>query len=115
MASEARRGAWAPMPWMPPHVPHEPSDACNGQHCHWHNVDEDDTGAYIACFECGHVYRTKRALRRAYRREYSRWWTWDLPWLRGNGFGTRRAILRRWLFTPRASKIFFCQECSHDF
>lgn len=89
---------------------HEPTDACADMHCHWHNVDEDDTGAYVVCLECGHVYPTKRALRSAYRRQVAPWrgrvFTSDVPSWR---------LWWRWLFPPRAGRIWFCQVCSHDF
>lgn len=87
-------------------VEHEATDACAPDHCHWHSVDEPGTG-YILCGECGHLYRTASELRRAYRREVMRgpryfsgppWWC------------------RAWrALTIRASKIYFCQECIHDF
>lgn len=85
-------------------IEHEPTDACIDVHCHWHNVDELGTG-YITCGECGHLYRTARDLRRAYRREV----------LSRPGFG----ISLRWrlwrAMTIRARRIYFCQECIHDF
>lgn len=39
-------------------------------HCHWHDVDEPDAGAYKACLECGHVYLTRQALRDAWEAEW---------------------------------------------
>jgi hypothetical protein len=85
-------------------VPHAPAEECLTVHCHVHHVDEDGTGAYRACAECGHVYRTARELRRTWRRKF---WEMsdDLPlWRR-----VRRAL------TVRASRIDFCQHCVHDF
>lgn len=100
-------------------VEHDPSDDCQNTHCHWHNVDESAAGAYIWCFECGHVYQTKRALRWAYRRKYvslfPQWWGWGLPWFFNRGFGTKWQLLRGLVGVPRAKNIYFCQECSHDF
>lgn len=89
------------MAWLV--IEHEPTDACLGVHCHWHNVDEPGTG-YIICGECGHLYRTARDLRRAWRREVLR------P-------GFHVPLWRRlWrAATIRARKIYFCQECIHDF
>jgi hypothetical protein len=87
---------------------HEPTKACVLVHCHWHDVDEPGPG-YLRCFECGHLYRTKGELRRRYRQELRNAYhdgpleRWD--WLR----------LRWWLLTVRASRVTFCQECSHDF
>lgn len=95
-------------------VVHEPTDACGDAHCFWHNVDEPwpAGGAYIACMECRHVYRRARDLRRAYRRELRLMW-WDIP------DGWRPYVLRlRWwrnYLTARASRIDFCQYCTHDF
>lgn len=84
---------------------HEPTDACNNDHCYTHHVDEPGTG-YIVCPECWHVYQTARELRREYRRNRPgiewREWRW-LP-----------AYLWR-LLTVRASKIPFCPLCMHDF
>jgi hypothetical protein len=85
-------------------IEHEPTDACQADHCWWHNVDEPGTG-YITCPECGHLYRTARELRRAYRRQLRNGRRWGIP---------RWRILLRAL-TIRAKKISFCQECIHDF
>lgn len=64
---------------------------------------------YRICGECGHVYPTGGSLKRAYRRElWSGWRTAYQP---------RPAlwwVLWR-LLTIRASAIFFCQACIHDF
>lgn len=84
-------------------IQHEPTDACLPDHCHWHNVDEPGDG-YILCPECGHLYRTARELRRAYRRQVLR-----------PGFSVP-LLWRLWrALTIRASRITFCQECIHDF
>lgn len=82
---------------------HEPSDACVG-HCYWHDVDEPGPG-YIRCYECGHLYRTARELRRAYRRQSFTVPRCEVPWWR---IGWRALFIR-------ADKIVFCQECIHDF
>ncbi len=103
-------------------TPHEPSEWCADVHCYSHSVDEDTTGAYIVCFECGHVYKTRRSLTWAYRKEFWRVSSphslpaapdgvWGAPATRGPAFAERL-----WhVLTIRASKIPFCQECMHDF
>jgi hypothetical protein len=49
-------------------IPHTPTRACNGIHCHSHGVDEAAVdGAYVGCMECGHLYLTRNALRNEYR------------------------------------------------
>src|SRR5678815_2686269 len=88
-------------------VVHVPTAACWPVHCSSHNVDEWHPDPYIVCGECGHVYASKRALRSAYRRK-----------LRDLNVSLRDFSLQEWwryLIPPRASRIFFCQECSHDF
>jgi hypothetical protein len=90
--------------------PHEPSNDCNADHCYSHMVDEPGSG-YLLCGECGHLYRTKGELRRAYRREFLR--------INSHGwFGMER--LPRWkvwwkILTIREKDIYFCQHCIHDF
>lgn len=90
-------------------VQHEPSEACAGRHCYEHHVDEDPDGTYLACLECGHVYRTAAELRRAYRR------LWDR---------LVRADFRRWPIEAaalwlgsrfrRARSVRSCPYCAHD-
>lgn len=58
---------------------------------------------YQTCFECGQIYLTARDLRRAYRAALKRM---GYP-------GWVRMVAR--LATVRASRIYFCQECLHDF
>lgn len=92
---------------------HEPDDLCHG-HCHIHHVDEPGEG-YIGCFECGHLYRTARELRRAYRRvvlDMAR----TEPWFRSKP-GWEQGKFRTWwqAWTVRAKHINFCQHCIHDF
>lgn len=91
-------------------IPHEVTDACARVHCHSHDVDEllaVETTGYLACFECGHFYRTARELRRAHRavlRDLYRglpWWHWPVA---------------AWhLVTLRAGQIPACAFCHHDF
>lgn len=89
---------------------HYPRDVCGDFHCAIHHVDEVGAG-YRRCFECGHLYRSKRELVRMYRREYlacvgsvpsTRWARW---------------APRTWwhILTIKADKIRFCQVCVHDF
>lgn len=94
---------------------HEIADDCAQVHCHVHNVDERDDNAYICCIECGHVYRTAGALRRAYRRKSFLLLDWSDPWFRSNDlYASVLRVLWRAL-TIRARDIFFCQMCSHNF
>lgn len=67
---------------------------------------------YIVCFECGHCY-TRRSLRRAY---------WKQSRFRSLYEEERipiRSIVRyqfhRAYWWIRPSRIFFCQECIHNF
>lgn len=85
------------------------SELCNpGIHCFFHNKDEEDVGAYIYCSECGHVYGTKRELRKRYRKAWNDILAANLcdpvTWL---GWITSRF--------RRVKSITFCQECLHDF
>ncbi len=80
---------------------HYPTDDCWAMHCDSHNVDEASKNVYIRCGECGHLYPTKRALRKAWR-DRGREIGWTFDWR-----------FRAWF--KRASKIYFCPECSHDF
>lgn len=86
-------------------IVHDPTAECFGRHCHIHNVDEPDNGAYQVCLECGHVYRTAGSLRRAFRRE-----SWRVA--RDDPF-SRESVWR--VVMVRASRISSCQECTHDF
>ena len=108
-------------------VPHEPTNACAAVHCHSHHVDEPSLPAYVACNECGHVYRTSGELRAAYRRIVTQF-TFPSREREDDPFGglfdaprsTGRARLLElwdWLLSrfARARDIHFCQECLHDF
>jgi hypothetical protein len=100
--------------------PHQPTDACRDDHCYSCGVDEPlGRRYYILCGECFHVYYTKGALRRAYRREM-----WRIHRAPPNDYleavfpripppPTRKVIWK--LVTVRAKNINFCQECIHDF
>lgn len=103
---------------------HEPSGDCFDLHCFEHHVDEGYAG-YVACLECGHVYRSKTELRMVYRfmmREAQKRFDEPLVWGSPNRWG--RALLqwvRREIMAGRgasrilASRIFFCPYCGHDF
>lgn len=107
---------------------HEPTDACNrlrgSVHCWIHNVDEPYKGAYRVCFECKHVYRTARELRRDYRKTMTQLTFYrypDMPGprpvIRNQGFGSWRTDLWYWFKSRfrRASRVYSCMQCSHDF
>jgi len=93
-----------------PLKPHEMTEACDDTHCHIHGVHEPADGAFLVCFECNHVYPTARALRRDYRRGY-----WEST--AGSEWGPADPLWHRvWrVLTVRASRIDFCQHCTHDF
>lgn len=84
---------------------HEVTEACYPIHCHEHQVDEPGPG-FLGCGECGHLYRTRGELRRAYRREF---------WRVSRTF--HDPLWRRaWrVLTVREKHIYFCQHCIHDF
>lgn len=106
---------------------HEPTNACADHHCYSHHIDEPADGAYLVCFECGHVYRTALVLWWEHLRESGRlalkdlrrpmnppaWAELDIPkWQRGR----RAALLMLALAVLcRPSRITFCQHCIHDF
>ena len=89
-------------------VKHDEDDYCQG-HCWWHEVDEVGDG-YIRCGECGHLYLTKRALRRAYRAVL-----WSMirdAWKRIQLVPLELV----WnMLTRKTKDIYFCQLCTHDF
>jgi hypothetical protein len=62
------------------------------------------------CLECGQVYPTARSLRKAYRQQF-----WSATGL--STYHPRMPLVRRlWrVVTIRAKRIYFCQECTHDF
>jgi hypothetical protein len=95
---------------------HEANDDCWRWHCWTHNVDEMRIGKpYLVCGECGHVFQTARALRKArratmrsiYLGELRHARTWRSLWL-----GLRGTLS---LYTRRADKIYHCPLCAHDF
>jgi hypothetical protein len=93
---------------------HDPTDACSPHHCRSHNIDEPVVGMrYILCGECGHLYPTAGSLRRAYRRRLRQ--DPPRPHLRDNAYNYGLYHWLRLYLSVRASRITFCQECSHDF
>lgn len=82
-------------------VRHYPTWRCAKIHCYIHNVDEDAGKYYLRCFECQHMYLTKRDLRHDYRQI-------------GRQLDSLLRDRIRALFT-RADDIMFCPACSHDF
>lgn len=93
---------------------HEPGAACEGWHCYSCNEDEYGSG-YVLCLECGHIWRTARDLRRAYRRQYWRA-SKPLTLMGAVEFPGIPWWFRAWhVVTVRADKITFCQLCIHDF
>lgn len=111
--------------------PHDGDDTCLPWHCWSHDVDETGPG-YQVCGECGHVYPTARSLRAAYRRVVTQMARQELraypvtahrPADPDDPFGAAYQTQTRWQtiiwwarsMTVRASKIYFCQECIHDF
>ena len=111
-------------------TPHQADPECYSFHCWTHNVDELRILPYCACGECGHVFPTRRALRRDYRRGGARLYWRDLikplrvPKALRRQFGARqpawfwdrwdslRALTR--LLTLSANDITFCPHCTHD-
>lgn len=89
-------------------TPHEMTEACEPLHCWIHHIDEPGDGAYRICGECFHAYPTARAMRRDYRHA-SRQAEFHLP----SGTSWWRRAWR--LATVRASRITFCQHCTHSF
>lgn len=78
--------------------------------CYVHNVVEPVDGAYLVCFECGHVYPTAGALRRDYRREY-----WRVSGIAGAYPPIPLWRRLRSAVTVRVSRVTFCPHCVHDF
>lgn len=75
---------------------HDVDERCVDVHCAFHHVDERGP-AHIVCPECWHRYATARDLRRMYRRCMAG----VMPWWR--------------LVLVRASRLYFCPLCAHDF
>jgi hypothetical protein len=86
-------------------------------YCYCHNTNEvcAEKHVYIVCFECGHIW-TKRTLLKAYHRQSKLSDTVIDP---TGLFGpvSRWSQVRYWFhrWTMRPSRIYFCQECIHDF
>lgn len=69
----------------------------SGEWCHYHDrLEPSKNTDYALCAECGHVYRTKKALRRAFDKYIvGNWW-----WKR--------------ITKPTDVKIYVCPLCGHD-
>lgn len=100
------------------HMEHEVGrlGCATGWHCHSHNVDEWEAHPYQECAECGHVFRTRRALKREHlalvrrlvRRNDYAWVPAWARWLSAAGMVTRALLVR-------PSRIWSCPFCAHDF
>lgn len=86
---------------------HEPADVCEDWHCYFHDVDEVFAGnAYRRCFECWHLYRSRRELV----------WEWaKMHWRFGREDGRSAFELIADILKKKADDIYFCQHCTHDF
>lgn len=95
--------------------PHEIEPQCEEFHCFGHDRDEPGR-AWLVCGECFHRYGSARELRKLYRREawraHRRWHKDMIMSKAEDGPSTLRVLWR--LATIRASKIYFCQVCIHD-
>lgn len=84
----------------------------------WQSEPLNGKRPYNICGECGHVYWTARQLRRAYRRTLAARMP-DQPhrrrWFGYDPFDLTWAQLAWYSITARASRIYHCQECAHDF
>lgn len=69
---------------------------CGYSDCFWHGP-ESLADAFKVCFECDHVYRAEKDLRRTYRQGAPTVMTWI------------RAVF------IDTDKIYFCPLCLHDF
>jgi hypothetical protein len=96
-------------------VQHEATDDCWRWHCYSHQVDEVRIGTpYILCQECGHVFQSARALRKARRATMRGIYytglrdarTWRELWLETRGVVS--------LYARRAKHIHVCPHCAHD-
>lgn len=85
------------------------AEGCGGhaKHCYACDRDEDGT-CYLACLECGHLYRSRLELRWRYLASFWQypaercfWWRWWPVWWRR--------------LTLPAGNITYCPLCSADF
>lgn len=79
-------------------MPHEPTEACDADHCYSHHEDEPIQGGsyYRICGECFHLYPTVDDLRAAYVAEATK---------------IDPAVAK---VSPPVEKIVFCPLCTHD-
>lgn len=90
-------------------VPHRATRFCVRVHCDVHEADEELLRVpYIRCPHCNHAYKTKHALRWAYRKSY---WYWEDQ----EPLGFRLAVFKEVILPPRAKDITFCPLCAKDF
>lgn len=73
-------------------------------------------GGYKRCFECQHVFTSKRELRRGHRKFFRQEMRdRSLPVIFSSRFGPSR-LRALWKFlTLRANEFGFCPMCTHDF
>lgn len=100
--------------------------------CWTHDRRETFDGTpYRVCLECGHVYLSKRELRREYRNRWFEFMTVEWGQIRDSGLrreliyemraplgSTSRAdLLWDWVRVQfrRADRVTFCPLCMHDF
>lgn len=93
------------------------------QHCYSCNVDESGS-AYQWCFECGHGYRTRRELRKEYKKIHNQLlvndWksaTWRRDSVSLHLKEPKWRLVYIWIRSRfvRVSRITFCQKCIHNF
>lgn len=96
-------------------VSHEATDACAKVHCAFHMRDEPGEGYHI-CGECWHLFRSKKDLRRQWRKVHRELYEslGGRPWFSDDWMTGR---LRYWWMNLnlRADKIYSCPFCAHDF
>lgn len=93
---------------------HELQTDCYDIHCMVHGVDEipGPRGAWRRCLECGHLVQSAEELVRRYQEEHHNLLGVSLA----PGKMTWLDKLREWwrVKTITVDKIYFCQECLHD-
>ena len=100
---------------------HDAHDDCAYVHCFWHHVDEFPRHrGFLACKECGHLYDSGGALRRAYRA--TEWHSMlhslrNDPWLPALGSTGKIDGIIQWVrsWFVRTDRIYSCAFCTHDF
>lgn len=90
-----------------PHKPHEPTVACESEHCYIHHVDEPD--GFMACFECKHSYVTPRDLWVALIRAKL------AAELIDSEEAQRMFLIHNSEMNRLVGQITYCPVCGHDF